>query len=267
MPAAKFETLLGLMARLRGPGGCPWDREQTLHSLRRYLLEESYEVLDAMERQDWEHLPEELGDLQLQIVFQAQIAAEEGRFTISDVLNRINEKLVRRHPHVFGEESAETSGDVLHRWEQIKAEEKQRKDAGRGDGRPAGESLLDPVPRAQPALLEAWEIGKKAAKAGFDWPDPQGPLDKVREETAELLRARESGDERDVEEEMGDLLFMLVNVARHLRVNPELALRQANAKFRGRFRQIEEELRRRGKSPESSSLEEMEELWQQAKNR
>jgi MazG family protein len=208
-------------------------------------------------------LPEELGDLQLQIVFQAQIASEESLFTIDDVLSRINEKLIRRHPHVFGDESARTPGDVVHRWEQIKAEEKLAKEGANGGSNDA--SILDAVPRAQPALLEAREIGRKAAKAGFDWPEFEGLLEKLREETTELLEARAAGNQEHVEEEIGDLLFMLVNIARHSSVHPEIALRRANAKFRQRFRQVEEGLRQRGKSLESAQLDEMEELWQQAK--
>jgi MazG family protein len=262
MPSAPFETLLGIMSRLRGPDGCPWDREQTLETLRPYLIEEAYEVLDAIERRDWDHLPEELGDLQLQIVFQSQIASEENLFTINDVLSRINEKLIRRHPHVFGDESARTSGDVVHRWEQIKAEEKLAKDGGNGS---EGDSILDGISHAQPALLEAREIGKRAAKEGFDWPEFAPLVKKLQEETDELLEARSSGDQNHVEEEVGDMLFMLVNIARHAGVHPEIALKRANAKFRQRFRQVEEGLRQRGKSLASAQLDEMEELWQQAK--
>ncbi len=262
MSSSRFESLLDIMARLRGPDGCPWDREQTLKTLRPYLIEETYEVLDAIERGDWEHLPEELGDLQLQIVFQAQIASEENLFTIDDVLSRINEKLIRRHPHVFGDESARTPGDVVHRWEQIKAEEKRAKDgaAGRKSG-----SVLDGVARSQPAMLEAREIGKRAAKEGFDWPEFAPLVKKLQEETDELLEARASGDQDHVEEEVGDMLFMLVNIARHAGVHPEIALKRANAKFRERFRQVEEGLRQRGKSLSAAQLDEMEELWQQAK--
>jgi MazG family protein len=262
MSSSPFETLLGIMARLRGPDGCPWDREQTLETLRPYLIEETYEVLDAIERRDWDHLPEELGDLQLQIVFQAQIGSEENLFTIDDVLARINEKLIRRHPHVFGDESARTAGDVVHRWEQIKAEEKLAKGGGKADG---GDSILDGIPRAQPALLEAQEIGKKAAKAGFDWPEFAPLVEKLQEETEELLEARAGGDQNHIEEEVGDMLFMLVNIARHAGVHPEFALKRANAKFRQRFRHVEEGLRQRGKSLAAAQLDEMEELWQQAK--
>jgi MazG family protein len=266
MSSSPFERLLATMARLRDPGGCPWDREQTLETLRPYLIEETYEVIDAIDRKDWSHLPEELGDLQLQIVFQAQIAAEDKLFTIDDVLTRINDKLIRRHPHVFGDESARTAGDVVHRWEQIKAEEKLAKDGAGNDATAANRSILDGIPRAQPALLEAAEIGKKAAKAGFDWPEFAALVDKLHEEIGELLEARESGRQDHVEEEIGDLLFMLVNIARHSAVHPELALRRANAKFRERFRYIEEQLEQRGKPLAAAGLDEMEELWQQAKN-
>ena len=258
-PGLRFERLLGIMARLRAPGGCPWDREQTLDSLKPYLIEEAYEVLDALERQDYEHLPEELGDLQLQIVFQAQIAREEGGFDIGDVLDRISDKLIRRHPHVFGDAAVETSSEVVERWEQIKAAEKQAKKAE------SDASLLDGVARSQPALLEAWEIGKKVAKVGFDWDRYESLVAKLHEEVDELAEAR-AGDSRDrIEDEVGDLLFVAVNVARFLEVNPELALRRTNRKVRERFRAVEAGLRARGKSPEEASLDELEELWQQAK--
>jgi MazG family protein len=266
MPSEKFETLLRLMERLRAPDGCPWDREQTLETLRRYLIEETYEVLDAIDRRDWGHLPEELGDLQLQIVFQSQIASEEGHFTIEDVLESITSKLVRRHPHVFGAESLDTAGEVIHRWEEIKEREKQQKrvaDPAADGGAP--EALLDSVPRAQPALVEAEQISKRAAKSGFEWARPEDVADKIQEESRELLKATESGDRDEIEDEVGDLLFMLVNLARRLKVSPELALKRANRKFRHRFGFVEQRLRERGKTPADSTLHEMEELWQQAK--
>lgn len=252
------------MARLRGPEGCPWDREQTLESLRRYLIEETYEVLDAMDRRDWAHLPDELGDLQLQIVFQAQIASDEGLFNIDDVLERITDKLIRRHPHVFGSESLETAGEVTHRWEQIKAEEKRAK-AAHGDSAGDGELLLEAVPRGQPALLEAEQLSKRAAREGFEWERPEDMIEKIHEEAGELLQARDSRDADGIEDEVGDLFFMLVNLARHLKISPELALKRANRKFRQRFGHVERQLRERGKSPATSDLREMEELWQQAK--
>ena len=263
--SANFQRLVEIMARLRGPEGCPWDREQTLETLRAYAVEETYEVLDAIEREDWGQLAEELGDLQLQIVFQAQIASEDDRFTIDDVLSSINEKLIRRHPHVFGDESAATAGEVLHRWEQIKAEEKRLKGA---HGTPSGGPILQDVPRSQPAMLEARQIGKAAAKAGFDWQRFDDLIGKLEEEIGELQQARasQSTDRAGrMEEEVGDLLLMAVNIARHLKVNPELALRRANAKFRERFGYVERRLRERGKPLESAGLDEMEELWQQAK--
>lgn len=266
MSASGFDTLLEIMARLRAPGGCPWDREQTLESLRRYLIEETYEVIDAIERKDWAELAEELGDVQLQIVFQSQIAQENGWFTIDDVFDRINEKLVRRHPHVFGDESADTSGQVLHRWEQIKAEEKRRK----SQANPAAENdeatILGSVPRSQPALLEARQISKKAAQAGFEWRHDEELIDKLREEIDELRAAQASEDHENKEEEVGDLLFLMVNVARRAGVDPELALKRANSKFRARFGYIEEQLRRKGGSVEAADVEEMEQLWQQAKS-
>ena len=263
--SANFQRLVEIMARLRGPDGCPWDREQTLETLRAYAVEETYEVLGAIERKDWGHLAEELGDLQLQIVFQSQIASEDGKFTIDDVLRSINEKLIRRHPHVFGDESANTSGEVLNRWEQIKAEEKQLKGA---NGTLANESILQEISRSQPAMLEARQIGKTAANTGFDWRQFDDLIAKLEEEIAEVQQARalQSADRADrMEEEVGDLLFMVVNIARHLKVNPEMALRRANAKFRERFGYIERRLREQGKAMESADLEEMEELWQQAK--
>ena len=264
MSSEKFETLLRLMERLRGPGGCPWDREQTLTSLRPYLIEETYEVLEAIERGDWAHLPDELGDLQLQIVFQAQIACEEGHFTIQDVLDRINDKLVRRHPHVFGSESLGTAGEVVHRWEEIKQQEKRRA-APESDAAGRAEALLDAVPQAQPALVEAEQLSKRAAKAGFDWERPEDMIEKVQEESRELLQAHASRDADQIEDEVGDMLFMLVNLARRFKVSPELALKRANRKFRYRFGCVETGLRERGKTPASADLAEMEELWQQAK--
>ena len=270
MPSENFQRLVDIMARLRGPDGCPWDREQTIQTLRRYLIEEAYEVLDAMEREDWPHLAEELGDLQLQIVFQAQIAAEAGNFTIDDVLSAINGKLVRRHPHVFADESAATAGDVLKRWEEIQADEAAAK---RTDAGPSDESepraLLDRVRRNQPALLEATQVGKAASKVGFDWDNFDDLPAKLAEEVRELQKERESPEEgrgERLEEELGDLLFMAVNIARHVKVDPELALRGANKKFRQRFGYIERRLAEQGKSFEESSLDELEALWQEAKN-
>jgi tetrapyrrole methylase family protein/MazG family protein len=259
MSGEAFERLIEIMARLRAPGGCPWDRKQTLESLRPYLVEETYEALDAIDRKDWDHLAEELGDVLLQVVFQAEIAREAGLFDINDVVRSITEKLVRRHPHVFGEDSIDTADQVVERWEEIKAQEKA--------GKPAPEvaGLLESVPRHQPALLEAFEVGKKAAKTGFDWERLEDLKKKLDEEMAEIAEAAQSGNADHLEDEVGDLLFMATNVARYLRVHPEIALRRANAKFRSRFAYIERSLVAQGRTLEQASLEEMEALWQEAK--
>ncbi|MCX7602907.1 MAG: nucleoside triphosphate pyrophosphohydrolase [Bryobacteraceae bacterium] len=256
----RFERLVGIMARLRGEGGCPWDRQQTFDSIKPYTLEETYEVLDAIDRRDWRALAEELGDLILQAVFYAQMAAEAGHFTISDALDAINSKLVRRHPHVFGSAEAKTAEHVLKRWNEIKEEEKRE----RGEEK---RGLLDGVLRNQPALMEAAHLSKKAAAAGFDWPDIGGVFEKMREEIAELEKAREGQAPEKIEEEIGDLLFTVVNVARFLGVDPEQALRRTNAKFRARFAEVENGLAERGRGFRETTIEEMEELWQRAKNR
>ncbi len=255
-PGEKFDRLVSIMARLRAPGGCPWDREQTHESLKKYLLEETYEVLDAIDSGDWDHLAEELGDLMLQPVFHAQVAGEAGRFGIGDALDAINEKLVRRHPHIFGDARADTADEVKIRWDNIKAEEKRSKGA-------APAALLDSVPRALPSLAEAQEIGAKVAKVGFDWPRIEQVYAKLDEETAELRQARDSAH---AEEELGDLLFVAVNLARHLNVNAELALRKANAKFRRRFAHVESSLAAQGVALEEAGLERMEEKWLEAKS-
>ena len=220
------------MARLRGPGGCPWDREQTFDTIKRHTLEETYEVFDAIERRAWPELKDELGDLLLQVLFYAQMAAEAGYFTITDVAANLNEKLIRRHPHIFAGVEATDADAVLRNWEQIKRGEKESSGATRG-------SLLDDIPRSMPAVMEAGKLGSGAAKVGFDWPNAEGLFDKLQEEIAELHAelARPAGGEATaaVEEEFGDLLFTAVNLARHLKVDPESALRSANAKFRRRF--------------------------------
>ena len=248
------------MTRLRAPGGCPWDREQTLESLRRYLIEESYEVIDAIDRRDWAALAEELGDVQLQIVFQAQIASENGWFTIDDVLDHISEKLIRRHPHVFGAESADTAGEVLTRWEEIKADEKRRKGMEPEDGRG---SLLDGVPASQPAVLEAREMGKRAAKAGLDWERDEALFTRLEAEIGRLRRERQSEDSAGPEDDIGELLFLLVALARRLRVDPEMALRRTNREFRRRFQAMEDRLREQGKGVAESEPSEKEQLWQE----
>jgi len=254
----KFQKLVEIMARLRAPGGCPWDRDQTFDSIKPYTLEETYEVLDAIDRRDWNELSEELGDFMLQAVFYAQMAAEEGLFGISDALDAINRKLIRRHPHVFGEQSAETPGDVKRIWGQVKAEEK--KDKGREQ-----DGLLAPVPRALPALVEAQQISSRAAGAGFDWENAEQVLDKLHEELGEFHEARRRASQPELEDELGDLLFVLVNLARFVKVDPEQALRRTNAKFRRRFEYIERKLAERGRKLEDSNIGEMEALWQEAK--
>ncbi|MBV6432893.1 MAG: Nucleoside triphosphate pyrophosphohydrolase [Bryobacteraceae bacterium] len=246
------------MARLRAPGGCPWDREQTFDSIKPYTLEETYEVMEAIDNRDWRALAEELGDLLLQAVFHAQMAAEEGHFTIEDSLQAINEKLIRRHPHVFGDGNAKTSDEVKVRWDEIKQQEKKDRGEQRG--------MLDGVPRAMPALVEAQQISSKAAAAGFDWESAAQVFDKVREEIAELEQARSARDQGEMEGEIGDLLFTIVNLARFLKVDPEQALRRTNAKFRKRFAHVEQGLAARGKTVSASTLEEMEALWQEAKS-
>lgn len=257
---AKFEQLVSIMSRLRGTNGCPWDREQTFDTLKPYLLEEAYEVLNAIDQRDWPELAEELGDLLLQPVFLAQMAAEAGYFDIVDSLEAINAKLIRRHPHIFGDATAETATDVKRRWDQIKAEEKQGKE------KPVG-LLLDSIPSSLPALMEAHQINVRAASTGFDWENDTQVIEKLHEELDELARARNSNNPGEIEHEIGDLLFVLVNLARFYKVDPEQALRKTNAKFRRRFGHVEQSLKERAKSFEESTLEEMESLWQEAKAR
>ncbi len=255
----KFGELVQVMERLRAPGGCPWDRKQTFDTIKSYLLEETYEVIDAIDERDWAGLAEELGDLLLQPVFLAAIAREEGLFTISDSLDAINQKLIRRHPHVFGDASAETAEDVKLRWDEIKKQEKAER------GAEAQKSMLDGVPRNLPALVEADKLGHKVAKVGFQWEDVGGVLAKVQEEAAELAEAQAAQDQEHVEHEIGDLLFNVVNLARYLRVDPEQALRKTNRRFRNRFAHIEREIEGSGNTLEETSLDRMEELWQAAK--
>jgi MazG family protein len=250
----KFNRLVEIMARLRAPDGCPWDREQSLDTLRKYLLEETYEVLDAIEARDYPGLAEELGDLILQPVFQAQLAAEAGHFTIADSLDAIVAKLIRRHPHIFGDVQADTAEDVKRNWDAIKAGEKERKGA-----------LLDSVSRAMPALAEAQDITAKVAKVGFDWPSAREVFDKLHEEVAELEQAIASGDQAAQQDELGDILFVVVNLARKLSLDAEISLRDANRKFRGRFGYVETALAATGRPLGVASLEEMEDQWQKAK--
>jgi MazG family protein len=254
----KFQQLVEIMARLRAPGGCPWDREQTFESIKPYTLEETYEVLDAIDRRDWDELRAELGDFMLQAVFFAQMASEEKLFDIGDSLDAINEKLIRRHPHVFADETAETGKDVLKRWDEIKAEERK----GKAD---VPQGLLATVPRALPALVEAQQIASRAARAGFDWRNAEEVLAKLDEERAEFAEACERGSQDQIEDELGDLLFVLVNLARFVKVDPEQALRRTNAKFRQRFGHVERRLAAQGKEVRGTPIEELEALWQEAK--
>lgn len=289
----RFERAVGIMARLRAPGGCPWDREQTFDSIKPYTLEETYEVLEAIDSRDWPELTGELGDLLLQVLFYAEMAKEEQRFSIDDVLDRLSNKLVDRHPHVFGDVKAATSADVLRNWEALKAEEKKKRlEAGGGKQAKAEEappeSVMAGVSAKVPALLEAFKISSRAAHVGFEWPRIEGLFDKLEEETEELranLRelpeaprppqrgiAGSSGAKpvpehlrSRIEDEVGDMLFTLVNVARYLSLDPESALRKTNRKFRRRFRWMEDRLRESGRSLSDVALEEMESLWQQSK--
>ena len=261
MTGEKFTRLVEIMARLRAPGGCPWDREQTFDSIKPYLLEETYEVLDAVDARDWIGLREELGDLMLEAVFFAQMAAEAGHFRIEDSLDAVNEKLVRRHPHIFGTGTAKTPEEVKVRWDEIKAEEKRGAEKGGAE-----KGLLDAVPRATPALVEAAQLTSRAAGVGFDWPSAEQVLEKLDEELGELAEARAAGAPRErIEDEVGDLLFVIVNLARFLKVDPEQALRGTNRKFRERFGYVERKLKEQGRTAAGATLEEMDGLWEQAK--
>jgi ATP diphosphatase len=265
-----FAESVAIMSRLRGPGGCPWDREQTFDSIRKYTLEETWEVLDAIDRRQWTDLAEELGDLLLQVLFYAQMADDEGRFSITDVLHHLNRKLIRRHPHVFGEQASAAAGnraavnasdvagpaEVLRNWDAIKQAEKSQ------NGNHAPASLLDSVPRSFPALLEATKLGSRAAKVGFDWPDLRGLIAKVDEECREIEAEIATSSQSAIEEEIGDLLFTVVNLARHAHADPEVGLRGANAKFRRRFRAMEQASPR---PLEACTPAELETLWDQAK--
>jgi XTP/dITP diphosphohydrolase/ATP diphosphatase len=249
---------IALMARLRAPDGCPWDREQTFDSIKRHTLEETYEVFDAIERRAWPDLKDELGDLLLQVLFYSQMADEAGYFNIADVAANLNAKLIRRHPHIFGDAEAADADAVNRNWEAIKRQEKA--------GRPsAAESLLDEIPRSKPAMIEAAKIGSRAAKVGFDWPDASGLFEKLDEEIAELkAEVGETPNHEAAFEELGDLLFTAVNLSRHLKLDPEFALRAANAKFRARFRAMEQEAGGASVLAERTPAE-LEELWQRAK--
>ncbi|HEX8251472.1 MAG TPA: nucleoside triphosphate pyrophosphohydrolase [Pyrinomonadaceae bacterium] len=261
----EFNELVAVMERLRAPGGCPWDREQTYASLAQYLLEETYETFDAIQEADktgdTTNLREELGDILLQVVFHSTIAAEKGDFTIDEVVKGVTEKLVLRHPHVFGEEELKTAADVLNNWDQLKANEREKS----GKVEKEKDSILDDVTLHFPALLEGLKLTRKAAKVGFDWQDAAQIFDKLNEEIDELNRAIADDEQAKIEEEIGDLLFVVVNLARKLDVEPETALKKTNRKFRQRFKFIEQQLKERGRRLEESSLEEMDALWNQAK--
>ncbi|MHB1021026.1 MAG: nucleoside triphosphate pyrophosphohydrolase [Acidobacteriaceae bacterium] len=262
----QFAEAVAIMARLRAPGGCPWDREQTFDTIKRYTLEETYEVFDAIERRHWPDLKDELGDLLLQVLFYAQMAEEEGYFTIAEVVANLNSKLIRRHPHVFGDVEATGSDAVLRNWEAIKQVEKQgRADTLSSEG--AG-GLLDDIPRSMPAMLEAAKLGSRAAKVGFDWPDVSGLFEKLAEETAELQEAVAEKSREKMEAELGDLLFTSINLARHLKLDPESALRVTNAKFRNRFGRMEQAAgaQAAGTVPLANlSGDQLEALWANAK--
>jgi ATP diphosphatase len=286
----RFERAVEIMARLRAPGGCPWDREQTFDSITPYTLEETYEVLEAIDNRDWPELTGELGDLLLQVLFYSQMAREEGHFSVDDVLERLSTKLVDRHPHVFGEVKADTSAEVLRNWEALKAEEKKKRRAAAGEGNSENsdhaQSILGGVSSKMPALMEAYKLSSRAARVGFDWPEVEGLFEKLAEETLELReelqtarvggppgkgiagsgKPQVSAELRErMEGEVGDLFFVLVNIARYLSLDPESALRKTNRKFKRRFQWMEERLRANGRAPEQASMDELEKLWQEAK--
>lgn len=247
-----LEGVYKLVARLRAPNGCPWDRKQTNESLKYNLIEESYELLDAIERKDDRAIAEELGDILFLVLMHIRIAEEEGRFTLDDVTDGIIQKMIRRHPHVFGEVRVESHDEILQNWEKIKRKERK--------------SIFEGISFGMPALLLAQNVGEKARRVGFDWPSPEGIIDKIREELDEFLEAKAHGDREKIEEEFGDVLFSLVNLARHLGIDAEGALRKTVRKFVERFQQIEAEARRRGVDIEKMSLQEMDAIWESAKS-
>ena len=279
------------MARLRAPGGCPWDREQTFDTIKPYTLEEAYEVLEAIDNRDWPELTGELGDLLLQVLFYSEMAREAGHFSVDDVLDRLSNKLVNRHPHVFGDVKADTPAEVLRNWEMLKAREKEKENekgvAANGDKKAEAQSVLAGVSSKMPALMEAYKLSSRAAHVGFDWPELEGLFAKLEEETAELqeelkalpfkgppVGAGIAGSGKPqvapelrsrLEDEVGDLFFVLVNIARYLSLDPESALRKTNRKFKRRFQWMEERLRANGRAPQQASMDELEALWQQAK--
>ncbi|MGB9197177.1 MAG: nucleoside triphosphate pyrophosphohydrolase [Terriglobales bacterium] len=290
----RFERAVQIMARLRAPGGCPWDREQTFDSIKPYTLEEAYEVLEAIDDRDWPELTGELGDLLLQVLFYSEMAREAGYFSVDDVLDRLSNKLVDRHPHVFGDVKADTSAEVLRNWEALKAEEKKKRLEARGEiadensAKQAGSdnSVLAGVSSRVPALMEALKLSSRAARVGFDWPEIEGLFEKLAEETSELREELKSvplagppgrkvansgkhnisaAQQERLEYEVGDLFFVLVNIARYLALDPESALRKTNRKFRRRFQWMEEQLRTRGLAAHQASMDELEQLWQESK--
>ena len=285
----RFERAVQIMARLRAPGGCPWDREQTFDTIKPYTLEETYEVLEAIDNRDWPELTGELGDLLLQVLFYSQMASEEGHFSVDDVLDQLSNKLVDRHPHVFGDVKADTPAEVLRNWEALKGEEKKKRLAAGGGGNAENadaQSVLSGVSSKMPALLEAHKLSSRAAHVGFDWPEIEGLLEKLAEETAELREELKAAPVKGpsgtgiagsgkpqvapelrerLEDEVGDLFFVLVNIARYLSLDPESALRKTNRKFKRRFQWMEERLRDSGRAPQQASMDELETLWKQAK--
>jgi len=286
----RFERAVSIMSRLRGPGGCPWDREQTFDSIKPYTIEETYEVLEAIDNRDWEELPGELGDLLLQVLFYAQMAKDQGTFSIDDVLDRLSNKLVDRHPHVFGDVKADTASEVVRNWEALKREEKQKRETANGNAKTKNktESILAGVSSAMPALLEAHKLSSKAANVGFDWPNVEGLFDKLHEEAEELReelkhfpapgpqplgkgvagagRPKISEELRcRLEEEVGDLFFVLVNIARYLSLDSEPALKKTNRKFKRRFQWMEEQLHSSSRDLQDTPVEDLEALWQKAK--
>jgi len=259
---ADIQKLVDLVARLRGENGCPWDREQTRETLKPMLIEEAYEVLDALDGASPAELKEELGDLLFQVVFHAQIAQEKGEFRLADIIDRLHEKMVRRHPHVFGGADLRTADDVLRNWEDIKAAERGTSSASSPD---SGKSLLDGIPSRLPALHQAYQMTAKASRVGFDWPDLEAILEKLKEEAAETLEAHAAKDQSRLVDEAGDLLFVAVNVARFLGVDPETALRHSNRKFERRSRYVEAKIKGQGRELKEASLAEMDALWDEAK--
>lgn len=255
----EFDKLVDIVRTLRAPNGCPWDRKQTLYSLKDALLEETCELIDALDNKDIENIKEELGDVLLHVVFHSQTASEDGLFNIEDVARGINEKLIRRHPHVFKNEHYETAEQVKERWDEIKKEENKDKTAP--------ESVLDKVPKSLPSLMQAEKLQKKASKYGFDWDNPEQVFEKLQEELNELHDAYKEKDKEHISEELGDVIFVLSRLASHLDISADESLRKVNNKFRRRFGFIEKALKETGKTLETSSVAEMEEKWQEAKRK